>query len=216
MGNRRLLVLGAGSFARVVATTAKENGWDVAGFVVDDKFYQPSQQVMGRWVRGLFSIAKVLPAGPDVGFVAGFVSPEREFLYVDMHARGYQPTTVVARQALARFGDDLSSWGASFVNAGAVVDAGTTLNRGVIVNRGATVGHDCTLGDFSTIGPGAHLAGGVTVCALATVGMGACVLEGRRVGLASVVGAGAVVTRDVPPHAVVMGVPAKVVRCADG
>jgi acetyltransferase-like isoleucine patch superfamily enzyme len=38
------------------------------------------------------------------------------------------------------------------------------------------------------------------------------VLPGVRIGAGSVVAAGAVVTRDVPPAALVAGVPAKVVR----
>jgi acetyltransferase-like isoleucine patch superfamily enzyme/glycosyltransferase involved in cell wall biosynthesis len=43
------------------------------------------------------------------------------------------------------------------------------------------------------------------------IGAGAKILAGVNVGSGSVVGAGAVVTRDVPPLAVVVGVPAKVV-----
>jgi acetyltransferase-like isoleucine patch superfamily enzyme len=41
------------------------------------------------------------------------------------------------------------------------------------------------------------------------IGANATVLPGVRVGTGSVVGAGAVVTRDVPPGTIVMGVPAR-------
>ena len=44
------------------------------------------------------------------------------------------------------------------------------------------------------------------------VGAGATVLGGVQVGDGAIVGAGAVVTKDVPPYAVVGGVPAKVLR----
>lgn len=38
-----------------------------------------------------------------------------------------------------------------------------------------------------------------------------CILEGIRIGTGAIVGAGAVVTRDIPPYAIVAGVPAKIV-----
>jgi acetyltransferase-like isoleucine patch superfamily enzyme len=44
------------------------------------------------------------------------------------------------------------------------------------------------------------------------IGAGAIVLDGVRVGRGAVVGANAVVTRDVPPHTVVVGSPARVVK----
>ena len=46
----------------------------------------------------------------------------------------------------------------------------------------------------------------------AAIGQGACVLPGIEIGENAIVGAGAVVTKDVPPRVVVMGVPARIVR----
>ncbi len=46
----------------------------------------------------------------------------------------------------------------------------------------------------------------------ADVGIGAIVLPGVTIGRGAIVGAGAVVTRDVPPFAVVAGNPARVLR----
>ena len=44
------------------------------------------------------------------------------------------------------------------------------------------------------------------------IGSGAVILDGVRVGQGAVVAAGAVVNKDVPPHTVVGGVPAKVLK----
>ena len=45
-----------------------------------------------------------------------------------------------------------------------------------------------------------------------TVGAGANILPGIRIGENSIIGASALVTKDVPPDSVMMGIPAKVVR----
>ena len=49
------------------------------------------------------------------------------------------------------------------------------------------------------------------VCKRASIGSNATILCGITIGEGALVGAGAVVTKDVPPYAIVAGVPAKVV-----
>ncbi len=44
------------------------------------------------------------------------------------------------------------------------------------------------------------------------IGIGAVILNGVRVGAGSMIGAGSIVTKDVPPSSLVVGVPAKKVR----
>ncbi len=50
------------------------------------------------------------------------------------------------------------------------------------------------------------------VCKRASIGSGAVILCGVTIGEGALVGAGAVVTKDVPSHAVVAGNPARVIR----
>jgi len=48
------------------------------------------------------------------------------------------------------------------------------------------------------------------------IGAGANILPGVRIGTGSIVAAGAVVTKDVPPKKLVMGIPAKIVKDLEG
>lgn len=49
----------------------------------------------------------------------------------------------------------------------------------------------------------------------ASIGAAAVILPGLTIGSGAMVGAGAVVTRDVPPRALVVGNPARIVRYLD-
>lgn len=49
----------------------------------------------------------------------------------------------------------------------------------------------------------------------ASIGSGATILSNITIGEGALIGAGSVVTRDVPPHAIVAGNPAKVLRYTD-
>ena len=95
---------------------------------------------------------------------------------------------------------------------------------------------DLTIGDYVGWGPGAKVLGSahtglpievpiiqtdleikrVTIESWADIGVNAVILPGVTIGKGSQVGAGAVVTADVPPFAVVAGIPAKFIKWREG
>lgn len=124
----------------------------------------------------------------------------------------------------AVIGRDCNIGGHSFVEDGAVVGNGVTIKNGVSVWRGVT------LEDGVFVGPNAVFTNDLRPRAEekkrpdelvptlirhgATIGANATIVCGTVLGRYSFVAAGAVVVDDLPDHALVLGVPARVVGWA--
>jgi len=84
--------------------------------------------------------------------------------------------------------------------------------NGVVVHPDAVIGRDCVICQQVTLGIGGRLPGAPRLGDRVIVGAGAKIIGGVTVGSDAEIGANAVVVRDVPPGAIVVGVPARIVR----
>ena len=85
---------------------------------------------------------------------------------------------------------------------------------GVCVHFGAVIGKECQIMQNVTIG-GRNRPGGPEIGDYCFIGAGACVLGKIKIGNNVMIGANAVVLKDVPDNAIVVGVPARIVGYVD-
>jgi UDP-2-acetamido-3-amino-2,3-dideoxy-glucuronate N-acetyltransferase len=123
----------------------------------------------------------------------------------------------------AQMGTDVVIGAFCFVAAGAVVGEGTRIQSHTSVWDGVVLGKDVFVGpgaQFTNVRypraayPRAPNWDRTVVEDGATIGAQATLVAPVRVGRSAMVGAGAVVTRDVPAHAIVVGNPAHIVGWA--
>ena len=97
---------------------------------------------------------------------------------------------------------------------------GVTIEDEVFVGHGVMFINDrfpaATTRDGKLQGPADWKVEPTHVCKRASIGSNATILCGITIGEGATVGAGAVVTRNVAPHSVVAGVPARAVAGTDG
>src|ERR1700719_185274 len=209
MGNKKVLVWGAGGHGKVTVDALLASGeWEVAG-ILDEDEKKSGTEVLGVKVfspeGGVAEAARRL----DCGRVAVAIGDNyaRFEKFQQLRRAGLTAVNVVHPSAhISRFvklGEGVT------ILAGATINPGTTIEDNVCVNTSASVDHDNYLEKSCHIFPNATLTGGVRVREFAYVGSGAVVTPNLTVQKHSYVGAGAVVLEDVPEGMVVCGVPSK-------
>jgi sugar O-acyltransferase (sialic acid O-acetyltransferase NeuD family) len=98
------------------------------------------------------------------------------------------------------------------VMSSAIINSGATIGNHVIINSAALVEHDCIIKDFVHVSPMAALAGSVIVDEGSQIGINATIRQGIKIGKWVTIGAGAVIVKDVPDYAVVVGNPGKIIK----
>jgi acetyltransferase-like isoleucine patch superfamily enzyme len=114
--------------------------------------------------------------------------------------------TVIGRGSSVEFGVRIGE--RALVQSSVYITAGTTVEDDVFNGPGVVMTNDDTMGRH----PAGEQLRGAVLRRACRVGGGVVLVPGVEIGEEAFVAAGAVVTRDVGPREVVLGVPARVVR----
>lgn len=219
---RTLVVVGAPRlcFLRLVAacfTPERPSGIHPAATVESTASVDPSAYVgPGAYV------------GPDCTIGAGSVVHGRAYLYrqirvgrnVTIHAGavlgadgfGYERNAAGELEKFPHLGgvvieDEVEIGANTCVDRGTLGD--TIIRQGAKVDNLVHIAHNVVVGRHATVIALSMIGGSTVIGERAWIAPSACVRDGLTVGDRATVGLGALVAKDVPPDAVVMGAPAR-------
>ena len=144
------------------------------------------------------------------------------------------PTAEISEDA--NIGDDTKVWHFAQVREGAVIGNNCIVGKGAYIGAGVKIGSGVKIQNFATVYQGVTVEDDVfigphvvftndryprafsgdwevvptLVRRRASIGANSTIICGITIGTYSMVGAGSVVTRDIPPHALVIGNPARI------
>jgi sugar O-acyltransferase (sialic acid O-acetyltransferase NeuD family) len=206
-----VLVGGGGTSADVLAIVDDINReaprYRVLG-LLDDALAPGSLQFGVPVLGGLSDAPRLLGNGRLVDCLGSPRSnARREALLQAKGLAGLPFASLVHPRAVVASSADLGEGCIVYPNV--VLLARVRLGRHVTVLANCVLNHDVRVDDFGILASGVNLSGRVQVGRAAYLGCGCNVREDIRIGEGALVGLGSAVVRDVPPGAVVAGVPAR-------
>jgi sugar O-acyltransferase (sialic acid O-acetyltransferase NeuD family) len=100
----------------------------------------------------------------------------------------------------------------NYVQEAVVLQAGVKIGDNSSIHMGAKIGHETAIGTSTFIAHEVSVSGCCQIGGCVFIGTNATILPHVKIGDGATIGAGAVVTRDIPDGAVVVGNPGRIIK----
>lgn len=207
----KTIIIGAGTYGEVYLYYLQEVGYEIIGFLDDNKSLW-NTKIRGVPVLGgvdllndresLEAEAVFCPLGNNKLRVK-FLNKAKTLGYKTpnyIHSSVIIPTNI-------KMGEGI------YILLGVKIMPYVSLEDYTMISMGAHIAHHTTLEKGTFISTGVNFGASIVAKEYSYVGIGATIMTGvKELGKECLIGAGAVVIKDVPNKAVVAGVPGKVIK----
>jgi len=201
-------LLGAGKHATELSEYLNGNNeYHLAGYIInlDDAINHPN---LTKPIISIQEFLKNHPIASDIALIGAIGTYERKSIIELLENKGYQFINIIHHNSY--ISPSIKIGYGNCIAPGCVINANVQIGNHCIINSNCNISHDCILENYVTISPGVTIAGNVHVNEGVFIGSGATVIPGITIGEGAYIAAGACVTKDVLPHVMVAGVPARV------
>ena len=200
--NKRVIIVGAGGHAKVVADIVRKSSDEVVGFL-DDDATRIGMEFFGSKILG--KCMDYRRYADDCSFILALGNnATRKRLSEEMQCRWY-----TAIHPSAVLGENSQIGEGCCIAAGAVINPNAKIGKHTIINSCAVAEHDVEIGDYTHLSPNSTVCGMTKIGALAWIGAGSTVIQGLSVCDGVTVGAGSVVIRSLEEAGTYVGAPAR-------
>lgn len=202
------IIVGAGTYGQVYAEYLKDD-YSVLGF------YDDNPEIIGNEINGFKVLGKVEQAFDLERKTAVFVPIGNNVVRVDLlkkfQNKGFAIPSFVHPQAIVHSSVILGK--AVYILPGTNIMPLTNIGDYCMISVNSIVSHHTTLGEGVFLSFGVNIGASLLLDDLTYVGIGATVMTGvNTVGKGSLIGAGAVIIKDVPDGATVVGNPGRIIK----
>lgn len=206
-----VLIWGGRSQARIVEEMLNESGTGKATIIFDNTLNKLAFETSAMFINEVDTLkANIGRVTHYIVCIAGEHGYARFKTAEYLDKIGLLPISVVHERSFVEPSSTVGD-GAQIM-PGAVIHKFSRIGKHTYINTNATVDHECVIGDGVHVMGNAAITGMIEIGNFATIGTNATVLPFLKIGEGAFVGTGALVTKDVEPYTVVMGVPAKLLR----
>jgi len=204
------IIVGAGTYGQVYAEYLKED-YNILGFIDDDELVH-NTKINGVIVLGKIDFLEtykdfntrvfVSIGNPDIRIKLlnkvrklGFITPN----YIDRSCN-IHPSVQIGNKAV-------------YILQGTIIMPLTKIENDVMISSGTIISHHSLIKSGTFISFGVNVGASLEIDTQAYLGIGSVIMTGvKKIGKNATIGAGAVIIKDVPDGATVVGNPGRIIK----
>lgn len=206
MPEKKVVIIGAGGHAKVIADIIQKSHDNIIGFL-DDKLEKGKKVISNYEVIGtLGDIERIQKEDKDVTFIIAIGDNKTRKEIAEKYKN---LSCYTAIHPSAQIGLDVVIEDGTVVMANTCINSSAKIGKHCIINTGAIIEHDNRIEDYVHISPNVALGGTVLIGKNTHIGIGATIKNNIIICPNCTVGAGAVVTKNISEEGTYVGVPVK-------